>query len=82
MTKEPPIVIEDREELIFMLSEAAALEHMIMCQYLFAAFSLKRDVSEGVTAAQLADLQAIGANFRRLAAVLEPHVKTSQAGKT
>ncbi|HEV2583467.1 MAG TPA: hypothetical protein VGT44_21585, partial [Ktedonobacteraceae bacterium] len=53
MTKEPPIVIEDREELIFMLSEAAALEHMIMCEYLFAAFSLKRDVSEGVTVAQL-----------------------------
>jgi hypothetical protein len=53
MTKEPPIVIEDREELIFMLSEAAALEHMIMCEYLFATFSLKRDVSEGVTAAQL-----------------------------
>src|SRR6266699_2778829 len=53
MTKEPPMVIEDREELIFMLSEAAALEHMIMCEYLFAAFSLKRDVSEGVTAAQL-----------------------------
>jgi hypothetical protein len=53
MTTEPPIVIEDREELIFLLSEAAALEHMIMCEYLFAAFSLKRDVSEGVTAAQL-----------------------------
>ncbi|HEY6287434.1 MAG TPA: ferritin-like domain-containing protein [Ktedonobacteraceae bacterium] len=53
MTKELPIVIEDREELIFMLSEAAALEHMIMCEYLFAVFSLKRDVSEGVTAAQL-----------------------------
>ncbi len=54
MTKEPPIVIEDREELIFMLSEAAALEHMVMCEYLFAAFSLKREVSEGVTADQLA----------------------------
>ncbi len=53
MTKENPIVIEDREELIYMLSEAASLEHMIMCQYLFAAFSLKRDVSEGITAAQL-----------------------------
>jgi len=53
MTREPPMVIEDREELVFMLSEAAALEHMIMCEYLFAAFSLKRDVSEGVTAAQL-----------------------------
>jgi hypothetical protein len=36
-----------------MLSEAASLEHMIMCEYLFAVFSLKRDVSEGVTAAQL-----------------------------
>jgi hypothetical protein len=53
VTQENPIVIEDREELIYMLSEAASLEHMIMCQYLFAAFSLKRDVSEGVTAAQL-----------------------------
>src|SRR5712692_11384187 len=53
VTRENPIVIEDREELIYMLSEAASLEHMIMCQYLFAAFSLKRDVSEGVTAGQL-----------------------------
>ena len=40
---ENPIIIEDREELIFMLCEAAELEHMIMLQYLFAAFSLKRD---------------------------------------
>lgn len=53
MTSENPIVIEDREELIFMLSEASQLEHMIMLQYLFAAFSLKRDVSEGVTPEQL-----------------------------
>lgn len=53
MTNENPIVIEDRNELIYMLSEAASLEHMIMCQYLFAAFSLKRDVSEGITEEQL-----------------------------
>ncbi len=52
MTTENSIVIEDREELIFMLSEASQLEHMIMLQYLFAAFSLKRDVSEGLTAEQ------------------------------
>jgi ferritin-like protein len=38
---EKEIVIEDREELIFLLSEAAALEHMVMCGYLYAAFSLK-----------------------------------------
>src|SRR5919197_3774305 len=49
---ERPIVIEDREELIFMLCEASELEHMIMCEYLFAAFSLKRDMNEGLTAAQ------------------------------
>src|SRR5215469_2257600 len=53
MTNEGPIVIEDREELIYMLSEAASLEHMIMCQYLFAAFSMKRDTREGITPAQL-----------------------------
>ena len=35
-----------------MLSEAAALEHMIMCEYSFAAFSLKRDVSEAIASAR------------------------------
>src|SRR6202166_3059504 len=57
MTQENPIRIEDREELISVLSEAATLEHMIMCQYLFAAFSLKRDVSEGVTVEQLGTIK-------------------------
>jgi nitrite reductase/ring-hydroxylating ferredoxin subunit len=50
---EPPIVIENREELIFLLSEASELEHMLMLQYLFATFSLKTDVSEGLTQEQL-----------------------------
>ena len=54
---EPPMVIEHREALAFMLQEAAELEHLIMCQYLFAAFSLKRSTDEGVTAEQL---EAIG----------------------
>jgi hypothetical protein len=52
---EPPIVIENREELIFMLSEASELEHMLMLEYLFAAFSLKTDVSEGLTDEQLVE---------------------------
>lgn len=50
---EQPIVIRNREELIFMLSEAAQLEHMILCEYLFAAFSLKHTVDEGLTPEQL-----------------------------
>jgi nitrite reductase/ring-hydroxylating ferredoxin subunit len=50
---EPQIVIENREELIFLLSEASELEHMLMLEYLFAAFSLKTDASEGLTEEQL-----------------------------
>jgi CDGSH-type Zn-finger protein/truncated hemoglobin YjbI len=46
---EAPFVIEHREALIYMLCEAAELEHGIMCQYLFAAFSLKQDPAEGLT---------------------------------
>src|ERR1700704_1871695 len=49
---EAPFVIEHREALIYMLCEAAELEHGIMCQYLFAAFSLKDPSDEGLTAAQ------------------------------
>ncbi|MFN8532018.1 MAG: ferritin-like protein [Dehalococcoidia bacterium] len=49
---EPPIVVESREELIYLLCEAAEIEHMLMCEYLFAAFSLKRSTDEGLTAEQ------------------------------
>ena len=51
---EAPFVIEHREALIYMLCEAAELEHGIMCQYLFAAFSLKQSTDEGLTEAELA----------------------------
>src|SRR5579863_6816135 len=50
---EAPFVIEHREALIYMLCEAAELEHGIMCQYLFAAFSLKQSTDEGLTAEEL-----------------------------
>ena len=49
---EAPFVIEHREALIYMLCEAAELEHGIMCQYLYAAFSLKQDAGEGLTEKQ------------------------------
>jgi hypothetical protein len=32
-----------------MLCEAAELEHGIMCQYLYAAFSLKQSTDEGLS---------------------------------
>lgn len=50
---ELPFVIEHREALVYMLYEAAELEHLIMCQYLYAAFSLKQRADEGLTTEQL-----------------------------
>ncbi|HEX6140574.1 MAG TPA: ferritin-like domain-containing protein [Candidatus Limnocylindria bacterium] len=47
---ERPMVIGHREALIYTLGKAAELEHLVMCQYLYAAFSLKQDAAEGVPA--------------------------------
>jgi CDGSH-type Zn-finger protein/uncharacterized Fe-S cluster protein YjdI len=41
-----------REELLHSLYEAAELEHNLMCTYLYAAFSLKQGVDEGLSAEQ------------------------------
>jgi len=51
--REKPIEIDNRSALIYTLSDAATLEHMVMCGYLFAAFSLKREESEGLSAQQM-----------------------------
>src|SRR5262245_18894139 len=50
---EPRVVVAHREDVWWLLSEAAQLEHMIMCQYLFAEFSLKQCTEEGLTAEQV-----------------------------
>jgi len=39
--------IRTRTDLLKLLCEAAELEHGIACSYLYAAFSLKRDIAEG-----------------------------------
>lgn len=41
MAAEPDITVESRKELTYLLSQGAELEHALMCQYLYAAFSLK-----------------------------------------
>ncbi len=51
---EPALVIEHREALIYMICAAAELEHALMCEYLFAAFSLKETTDEGLSQQQLA----------------------------
>ncbi len=54
---ENPIVIKNREQLMYMLCEAATLEHMVMCEYLFASFGLKRSVAEGISPQQLESIR-------------------------
>jgi hypothetical protein len=53
MPSEAPIHVESREELIYLLSQASELEHGLMCEYLFAMFSLKRQAKEGPSPGQL-----------------------------
>src|SRR5215471_12713257 len=55
--EERAIVIEHRSPLIYMLCAAAELEHALMCEYLYAAFSLKRSVEEGLTPEQHAAVE-------------------------
>src|ERR1700681_4608102 len=44
-----PAALTQREVLIHALYEAAELEHNLMCTYLYAAFSLKDGVADGLT---------------------------------
>jgi len=45
--------IKDREELLFLLCEAAEFEHAVMCGYLYAAMTLKRTADETLSEEEL-----------------------------
>jgi hypothetical protein len=49
----PTMVLQHREALIYTLGKAAALEQLVMCQYLYAAFSMKDRQDDGLTDVQL-----------------------------
>ena len=49
--------LEHREALIYALGKAAELEHLVMLQYQFAAYSLKHRADEGLSPEQLAAVQ-------------------------
>src|SRR5690242_2736069 len=61
------IVIQDREELFYLFSEAAEFEHSVMCSYLYALWSLKRDISEDVTADELQAIDGWRRSLRQVA---------------
>lgn len=54
---EQPMRMAHREALIYTLGKAAELEHLVMCQYLYAAFSLKDGEAEGLSADQLVSVR-------------------------
>ena len=39
---EPVLKVDTREELVYLLGQACEIEHGLMCEYLYAQFSLKR----------------------------------------
>jgi Ferritin-like len=57
MGGEPAIVVGDRKELTYLLCQAAELEHGLMCEYLYAAFSLKNAPGPGLRDDQLAAVE-------------------------
>src|SRR3954451_6189097 len=54
MEGEPTILVESRKELTYLLSQGAELEHCVMCEYLYAAFSLRSTPGPGLRNDQLA----------------------------
>lgn len=46
-TADPGRQVDTRTELLSLLSDACELEHSLACCYLYAAFSLKQELSEG-----------------------------------
>jgi hypothetical protein len=60
-------IIKDREELLFLLHEAAEFEHTVMCSYLYAAMTLKRSTDEGITQNELVAIEGWRKKIRKVA---------------
>jgi CDGSH-type Zn-finger protein/uncharacterized Fe-S cluster protein YjdI len=67
MNTELNIAVNDREELIYLLTEAAEFEHVVMCTYLYAQWSLKRHESEGISKAEKDAIDGWRASIRTVA---------------
>ena len=74
-------ILEHREALVYTLGKAAELEHLVMLQYLFAAFSLKQDVREGVTPEQLVAIQRWRKTLLEISAQEMLHLALVQIGR-
>jgi CDGSH-type Zn-finger protein/uncharacterized Fe-S cluster protein YjdI len=67
MDKPIDLKVNDREELIYLLTEAAEFEHTVMCTYLYAQWSLKRGTAEGLSEDQAAAVERWRQSIRQVA---------------
>jgi len=63
----PPLPVDSREQLVYLLTQAAELEQGILCEYLFALYSLKRDPGDGLEGEQLAVVTRWGDTLAEIA---------------
>jgi len=66
-TTEPPLPVESREQLVHLLTQASELEQGVLCEYLFALYSLKRDPQDGLGSQQLAQVARWGRTLSEVA---------------
>jgi hypothetical protein len=75
-TDQHEVRVNDREQLIYLLTEAAEIEHGLMCTYLYAGWSLKQSASESVTPAQLEAINRWRKEIRSVAMEEMAHLAT------
>jgi Ferritin-like len=56
----PLLPVETREQLVYLLTQACELEQGVLCEYLFALYSLKQDPQDGLPSQQLAQVARWG----------------------
>jgi Ferritin-like len=56
----PLLPVESREQLVYLLTQACELEQGVLCEYLFALYSLKQDPQDGLSSQQLAPVARWG----------------------
>jgi hypothetical protein len=63
----PPLPVDSREQLVYLLTQASELEQGILCEYLFALYSLKRDPRDGLSGEQLDQVTRWGRTLAEIA---------------
>src|SRR5215510_12232307 len=64
---EPPLLVESREQLVYLITQACELEQGVLCEYLFALYSLKRDPPDGLGGQQRAQVARWGRALSKVA---------------